>query len=131
VARHGGSNSILQVGMSPTEELEYLREVVDIIALHAGSRPTGWLGPNASETPETPRILRELGVEYLLDWSADDQPFHLNVAGMMSIPCSFEVNDVRMRGGAVSAGEFSGMAIDQYEQLSRDSSKGGRVMALP
>jgi peptidoglycan/xylan/chitin deacetylase (PgdA/CDA1 family) len=128
---HGRSNSILQVGMSPAEELEYLKEVVDTIALHTGARPKGWLGPNASETLETPRILRELGVDYLLDWSADDQPFHLNVPGMMSIPYSFEVNDTRMLGGAVSAGEFSQMAIDQYEQLSKDSSKGGRVMVLP
>jgi hypothetical protein len=69
-------------------------------------------------------------VDYLLDWSADDQPFHLNVPGMMSIPYSFEVNDTRMLGGAVSAGEFSRMAIDQYG-LRKDSSKGGRVMALP
>jgi hypothetical protein len=70
-------------------------------------------------------------VSYLLDWPADDQPFYLNVPGMMSVPYSFEVNDVRMLGGAVSAGEFSRMAMDQYEQLSKDSAKGGRVMALP
>lgn len=128
---HGRSNSILQTGMSPAEELEYLSEVVDTIAMHTGSRPQGWLGPNATETPETPRILRELGLSYLLDWPADDQPFHLNVPGMMSIPYSFEVNDVRMVGGTVSAGDFSLMAIDHYEQLSKDAAKGGRVMALP
>ncbi|MDQ1623179.1 MAG: allantoinase [Actinomycetota bacterium] len=128
---HGRSNSILQAGMTPQEELAYLNDVVDTIESHTGSRPKGWLGPNASETPETPRILAGLGVDYLLDWSADDQPFHLNVPGMMSVPYSFEVNDVRMLGGAVSAAEFSQMVIDQYEQLSKDSSSGGRVMALP
>jgi allantoinase len=128
---HGRSNSILQAGMSPQEELAYLNDVVDTIESHTGSRPKGWLGPNASETPETPRILAGLGVDYLLDWSADDLPFHLNVPGMMSVPYSFEVNDVRMLGGAVSAAEFSQMVIDQYEQLSKDSSGGGRVMALP
>lgn len=70
-------------------------------------------------------------MDYLLDWSADDQPFRLNVPGMMSIPYSFEVNDIRMLGGAVSAGEFSRMAIDQYEQLSKDSANTGWVMAQP
>ena len=38
---HGRSNSILQVGMSPAEELEYLRDVVDTIALHAGLTAQG------------------------------------------------------------------------------------------
>ncbi len=35
---------------------------------------------------ETPKILKDLGLSYVLDWCADDQPFPLNVPGMISVP---------------------------------------------
>ena len=127
---HGRSNSILQTGMSRKDETAYLSDVVATIELHTGSRPRGWLGPALTETYETPAILAGLGVDYLLDWCADDQPFHLNVPGMINVPYSIELNDVRMLGSAVSAPDFLQIVMDQYEQLSKDSESSGRVMAL-
>jgi peptidoglycan/xylan/chitin deacetylase (PgdA/CDA1 family) len=127
---HGRSNSILQTDMSREEEIAYLTDIVSTIESHTGSRPRGWLGPALTETYETPAILADLGIDYLLDWCADDQPFHLKIPGMISVPYSIELNDLRMLASQVSAPEFLQMFKDQYEQLRLDSASSGRVMAL-
>jgi allantoinase len=127
---HGLSNSILHTGMTSEDETAQLTEIIDTIAAHTGARPKGWLGPALTETFNTPSILAELGIEYLLDWCADDQPFHLNVPGLISVPYSIEVNDVRMLASTVSGADFLQLVIDQYAQLSKDSFGSGRVMAL-
>jgi allantoinase len=66
-----------------------------------------------------------------LDWCADDQPFALNIPGMMSVPYSLEVNDITMCVGKSQSGEeFCQMIIDQFDQLYKDSEQSGRIMAL-
>ena len=72
------------------------RSVVETITKATGQTIKGWLGPALTETFETPRLLKELGLSYVLDWCADDQPFPLKVPGMMSVPYSIELNDVTM-----------------------------------
>jgi hypothetical protein len=44
------------------------------------------MGPGLTETFDTPTLLKELGLTYVLDWTADDRPFPLNVPGMISVP---------------------------------------------
>jgi peptidoglycan/xylan/chitin deacetylase (PgdA/CDA1 family) len=128
---HGRDNSTLQAGMSLHEERAYLTEVVDTIAAATGARPRGWLGPALSETFQTPALLAELGVRYVLDWTNDDQPYPLNVPGMLSVPYTVELNDLGLFGFKGIAGpEFVQIVKDQFEQLYADAEHGGRVMAL-
>ena len=113
------------------EERAYLSEVVGTIAEATGQDVRGWLGPALTETFETPRLLRDLGLTYLLDWCADDQPFALNVPGMISVPYSIELNDVTMfLGKSLSGEQFYQMVVDQFDQLYADGEQTGRVMAL-
>lgn len=128
---HGKNNSIYQVGMSVDEEHDYLKDVVDTISEATGQSVKGWLGPALTETFETPRLLKELGLTYLLDWCADDQPFPLNIPGLLSVPYSIELNDVTMFVGKSLSGEqFYQMVVDQFDQLYADGAQTGRVMAL-
>jgi hypothetical protein len=79
----------------------------------------------------TPRILKELGLSYVLDWTADDQPFLLNVPGVISVPYSVELNDLILFGSRGLTGEeFYQTVVDQFDQLYADSVESGRVMAL-
>ena len=78
---HGKNNSILHTGMDAATERALLTEVVSMVERATGRRPRGWLGPGLTETLHTPRLLAELGVRYLLDWTNDDQPYRLNVPG--------------------------------------------------
>jgi allantoinase len=130
---HGRNNSTLQAGMSIQEERAYLTEVVDTIAAATGARPRGWLGPGLTETFQTPALLAELGVRYVLDWTNDDQPYRLNVPGLLSVPYTVELNDLGLFGFKGATGpEFVQVVKDQYEQLyaDADAGAGGRVMAL-
>jgi allantoinase len=128
---HGKNNSTFQVGMNVDDERKYLKEVVDTITSATGQPVRGWLGPALTETFETPRLLKDLGLTYILDWCADDQPFALNVEGLFSVPYSIEINDITLCvGKSLSGADFCQMIVDQFDQLYKDSETSGRVMAL-
>jgi allantoinase len=128
---HGRNNSIFQADMTVDEERAYLTDVVTTIEKATGTRPRGWMGPALTETFQTPALLAELGLTYLLDWTNDDQPYQLNLPGMLSVPYSVELNDI---GIFVSKGltgpDFVRIVRDQLDQLYAESADSGRVMAL-
>jgi peptidoglycan/xylan/chitin deacetylase (PgdA/CDA1 family) len=128
---HGKTNSILHAQMTPAQERQVLDEIVETIAAATGRRPQGWMGPGLTETFETPKILKDLGLSYVLDWCADDQPFPLNVPGMISVPYAIELNDIMLFvSKSLSGEEFYRAVLDQFDQLYEDSAQSGRVMAL-
>ncbi|MGW1974378.1 polysaccharide deacetylase family protein [Streptomyces sp. NPDC001889] len=130
-AAHGRNNSTLQTDMTREEERAALTEVVATIERATGRRPRGWLGPALTETFHTPALLAELGLGYVLDWANDDQPYRLNVPGMLSVPYSIEVNDISLFvGKSLSGPDFVRVVEDQLEQLWADSAHSGRVMSL-
>jgi peptidoglycan/xylan/chitin deacetylase (PgdA/CDA1 family) len=130
---HGKNNSNLLTGIDEARERALLTEIVETLERVTGTRPRGWLGPGLSETFNTPRLLHELGLDYVLDWTADDQPFPLAGApGMWSVPYTVELNDLGMflsRG--MTGPEYAQAVKDAYDQLYEDASDGsGRVLAL-
>ncbi|MFD4256227.1 polysaccharide deacetylase family protein [Streptomyces sp. NPDC058534] len=128
---HGRDNSTLQAGMTEEDERGYLTDVVETIEKATGQRPRGWLGPALTETFRTPTLLAELGLGYVLDWTNDDQPYPLNIPGMLSVPYSVELNDLglfTMHG--MTGPDVVQLVKDQVDQLHDDSAAGGRVMAL-
>ncbi len=128
---HGKNNSILQADMNLEDERIFLQDVVETIAAATGRRPKGWMGPGLTETFESPRILKDLGLTYVLDWCADDQPFPLSVPGMISVPYSVELNDIALFVAKSFSGEdFYRIVVDQFDQLYKESAQSGRVMAL-
>ncbi|MFQ6227101.1 hypothetical protein [Nocardia sp. NPDC002869] len=64
---HGRNNSVLQAEIVAADERAYLADVLDTIERGTGKRPRGWMGPALSESFRTPELLRELGVDYVLD----------------------------------------------------------------
>jgi allantoinase len=128
---HGRDNSTWQADMSADQERAYLTDVVETIEKATGRRPRGWLGPGLTETFQTPALLAELGLRYVLDWTNDDQPYPLNVPGMLSVPYSVEVNDIGLFvTNGLRGPDFVQVVKDQLDQLYTDSVNSGRVMAL-
>jgi peptidoglycan/xylan/chitin deacetylase (PgdA/CDA1 family) len=128
---HGRTNSVLHTGLSPAEEPSVLKDIVETIADATGQRPKGWTGPALTETFETQKILKEVGLSYVLDWCADDQPFALNIPGMIAVPYTVELNDNTVFVANGGSGEdFYQAVVDQFDQLYEDSAQSGRVMAL-
>lgn len=127
---HGRTNSTLHTGLAVDEERQLLAEIVDAIVEATGRAPRGWMGPGLTETHHTPELVAQLGFQYVLDWTNDDQPYPLTVPGMISVPYSVELNDLLIFGKGITGPEFLQMVKDQYEQLHADSATSGRVMAL-
>jgi allantoinase len=130
---HGKNNSTFQAGMSRDEERSYLTDVVTTISQSTGKQPKGWLGPALTETFNTPDLLAELGIDYVLDWCNDDQPYPMRVDGgrMISVPYSIEVNDIPMFLGKGYTGEqFYQAVVDQFDQLYAEGEHTGRVMCV-
>jgi allantoinase len=128
---HGRTNSTLHTGLAEDAERAELAEVVAAIEAATGRRPRGWMGPGLTETFRTPALLAELGLRYVLDWTADDQPFELAVPGMLSVPYTVELNDIGVfLDKGFTGAQFRQMVVDQFDQLYRDAEHSGRVMAL-
>ncbi|MFG1626006.1 polysaccharide deacetylase family protein [Kribbella sp. NPDC049227] len=127
---HGSTNSILHTGYTPDEERKILADITGTIETATGRRPKGWMGPALTETDNTPQLLSELGYSYVLDWTNDDQPYRLNVPGMLSVPYTLGLNDLGLYLRGTSGPEFLQMVKDQYDVLQAESADSGRVMAL-
>jgi allantoinase len=128
---HGRTNSVLHSGLSIDAEREELTDIVETIEKATGQRPLGWMGPALTETFNTPQLLGELGLHYVLDWTNDDQPYRLAVPGMLSVPYTVELNDLGIfEFKGFTGPEFLQMFVDHLDQLVADSAGSGRVMAL-
>lgn len=127
---HGRTNSELHTGYEPDEERRILTDITGTIEKATGQRPKGWMGPALTETDNSPRLLSELGYQYVLDWTNDDQPYRLNVPGMLSVPYTVELNDLGIFLRGLTGPDFLQMVKDQYDVLREDSAGTGRVMAL-
>ena len=126
---HGKTNSLLQSQMDADEEATFLDEMFAMYDASLTARPRGWLGPSLTETFNTPRLLQERGVTYLLDWVADDRPFELRIPGMLSVPYNLVINDLPFfLDKTVSGALYERTVLDHLEVLLEE---GGNVMALP
>ena len=127
---HGFSQKNMQRIENEREDIVKTREA---IREFAGRPPRGWLGPGLTETWETPDLLVEEGFDYVADWVLDDQPVRLKTRSkpILNVPYTQECNDVAMMLIQHHVGaEYRNRAIDQFDQIYRDSIHSARVMAL-
>ena len=119
---HGYSNSDTLQGLNEQQESDYLRRVARQIQEFCGQAPAGWSSPWIAETERTPDLLQEAGFSYVLDFCMDDQPVWLRTrrGRILAVPYSQEINDSStIIGRRASAEEFSGMIIDQFDEMRR------------
>jgi hypothetical protein len=127
---HGFTQKNMQKVDNEREDIVKTREAIRDFT---GRPPRGWLGPGLTETWETPDILVDEGFEYVADWVLDDQPVRLKTRTkpIVSIPYTQECNDVAMMLiQHHAAAEYRTRAINQFDQLYKDSAVSARIMAL-
>src|SRR5580658_2041260 len=130
---HGNNNSTYLNKQSEDEERSLIRNIIDTIHRGTGRKPRGWLGPALSESNNTLDILAENGIDYVADWTNDEQPYPMRVktGSMTAIPYSVEINDITAHLEFKQDGEgFGRMIRDQFDVLYEDGAKSGRVMAI-
>jgi len=133
VIGHGRTNAEALRGLWESDEARLIGDATETIGRHFGRRPTGWMGPAASESAVTPDLLREAGYTHLLEWPHDDQPLWMRTrAGpLLSVPYPLELNDAGNQVARDHSGrEFADMIVDQFEQLLEECTARPLVFAL-
>lgn len=130
---HGEDNSTFHAGLDMAEERRVLQQIVDELERGTGRRPFGWLGPAFTETANTPRLLSELGVRYVMDWCNDDEPYALDAgpAPLIALPYLVEVGDIAvflLRGGGPD--DFTRAVVDHFDRLYAEGLHRPAIMGL-
>ena len=135
VIAHGvGQRRAITASMSESDERAYIRSALDAVGTAAGTRPSGWLSPEQSESARTPALLAEMGVEYLCDWANDDQPYLIGDAArpLVSLPLMQDVSDVNLHWNRrVTMARWSAVVCEAFDTMYREGPDGGRLFALP
>ena len=76
IAAHGWIHELNTALDGPTEE-RLLRQAVDAIEEITGTRPVGYRAPSWNHSPNTLRIVRDIGFLYESSLMADDRPYEL------------------------------------------------------
>jgi peptidoglycan/xylan/chitin deacetylase (PgdA/CDA1 family) len=130
---HGQTNSALFTGMPEEAERPIIADVLETITRHTGRRPTGWLGPALTETPNTLDLLAEAGIEYVADWCNDELPYAMRTrAGpITAMPYTLEIGDIPafLHNGGTGE-DFYRLLVDQFAALYRDGERLPRVMSV-
>jgi len=113
---HGVSaNRMITSKMSEAEEKQEIATAIAAIEKAAGTRPKGWQGQDYGESQRTPQLLADAGLDYVLDWPNDDQPYPMKVGRKF----------VSIR--KISTTRYPDLVGDAFELLHRE---GGQVFSL-
>lgn len=130
---HGISASrIISGKMSETEERNYIGESLRRIRSATGGTITGWCGPAQSESTITPYLLDEAGLDYVLDWPNDEQPYFMNtIHKLVSLPPLFALDDAYfLLNRAGTSDDYCKSITVAFDRMTGDASNGARSMIL-
>jgi len=136
---HGIHNTRFLYGLSAEESSEWIQRNVEIYQKHTGNRLRGLFGPCISLSEHSMEAWSSAGIDYVIDWFMDDQPFPIDVLPrpMVDVPYSFDINDGLVmgsmpgRGGRWEANYFERICKDQLDTLALEGQRDGRVMCMP
>lgn len=122
-----------QRALESATERETVGAALDMLEQVSGSRPRGWLGPGLQETFDTPGVLAEAGIDYVLDWAVDDLPvwIHTRHGRLLAIPYSLELNDMLLFGvERHSSRELAVRVKDTLRTFEKETDTQPRIVTL-
>lgn len=131
---HNQTNSVRLADVKPEEERDEIRRTLDRIERATGRRPAGWLGAGTAVTWNTLDYLVAEKCTYVGEWTNDEQPYVMNVAGgqLVSIPYTSDINDVTCYFyHKLTPDQYDAALRRQFDVLYRDGAKNGRVLGIP
>jgi peptidoglycan/xylan/chitin deacetylase (PgdA/CDA1 family) len=130
---HGISVSrIISSRMSEAEEKAYVAESLERLSRAAGAPIRGWCGPEQSESARTPAVLDAAGLDYVLDWPNDEQPYYMKTPGrLVSLPTHHALDDAYFwLGRSAGADDYAACAARAFDELARDGARSARGLVL-
>ena len=129
---HNESNSRPFHSTPSKNDHQMIKKVLSRIEQFTGNRPRGWLSSGLQETWDTLDYLAEENIDYVCDWTNDDQPYFMKIGGkqLVSLPYSTEINDLPQFRAGRSNEEFERMIRTQFDTLYEEGEDSARVMAI-
>ncbi len=127
---HGSvANRMLTSKMSEAEEKKEIADSIAAVAKASGQKPTGWLGQDYGESQRTPQLVADAGLDYVLDWPNDDQPYPMKVGKkFVSMPNQPEWDDVQLLWlRRIPMPRYPDIVAEAFERLHGE---GGQVFSL-
>lgn len=94
VLAHGThATRIISSKMTDAEQRACIATSIEAVARATGTPPKGWLGQDQGQAANTPQLLAEAGIDYLVDWSNDDQAYLMH-PGLVSILHQIKWDDI-------------------------------------
>ncbi|RAI38610.1 polysaccharide deacetylase family protein [Rhodoplanes roseus] len=96
IVAHSYAMDVIPIYLDEAAERANIRRTVDLIVAACGVRPTGWISPRGTPSPNTGRLLAEEGFEWHGDSLNDDLPYGVRFpAGtLVSFSSNMECNDM-------------------------------------
>ncbi|MFO7192769.1 hypothetical protein [Thermocrispum sp.] len=119
--------------MAPEEEAHYVATTLQRLERALGERPRCWMSPGWSQSHRTPDVLAAAGLEVLLDFGNDEQPYPLAGAKpLWCVPVSWELTDVAaIFERDVDPEAYAESLVVALERLVSDGDDGGgRMLCL-
>lgn len=131
---HGISVSrLITSNMSEQEEAEYIETSIQDLRAATGAAPRGWLGPEYGESARTPQLLARAGIQYVCDWTNDEQPFPMNTpqGELLALPVMLPLDDVNaLWDRRVTIGRYVEMLQESFDTVYREGAENGRLMVI-
>jgi peptidoglycan/xylan/chitin deacetylase (PgdA/CDA1 family) len=129
VAHGYSANRMITSRMSEAEEKAEIDAAIDALSKAAGERPRGWQGQDYGESARTPGLLAQAGLDYVIDWPNDDQPYPMKVGRkFVSLPNQPEWDDVQQLWlRRIPTTRYPDLVGEAFELLHQE---GGQVFCL-
>lgn len=134
VAHSTDMNGTIASGLPEEEERSLILRSLDLLEQATGTRPRGWLSIARSQSFNTPRLLAEAGVSYMLDWVNDELPYRMTTpAGpIVNLPLNHELSDRQIiTVQQNSADSYAQQMRDAFDWLANEAAEKGAARMLP
>ena len=133
IVGHGHTNALRQCDMSKTDEAAMIVECLARIRAAEGRAARGWMSPWVNESTHTPELLAAAGLDYILDWPCDDQPFWLGTTQgpLLALPYARPTNDISaLHGAKMAPRAWVDTLFDAFDEMLEASARRPLVFNL-
>jgi allantoinase len=118
-----------------SEDLEraYIQRALGVLTETTGRTPRGWFGTDYQESFHTLDLLAAHGIQYVLDWPNDEQPYAMRSSNgpLVSLPVLLELDDAyALMHRRVSVWRWEQMVKDAFDTLYAEAEQTGKLLIL-
>ncbi|KQM70896.1 polysaccharide deacetylase family protein [Sphingomonas sp. Leaf20] len=131
IAHSTDMNGTIASGLPLEAERALIASSLDTFERVAGFRPRGWHSIARSQSFNTVPLLKDLGVDYCVDWANDELPWTF-ANGLVNVPLNHELSDRQILNvQQQSVDSYAEQILDAYDWLSAEAAVQGSGRLLP